>query len=172
MSELVRRTGINRGTLYRLARGETGNPQMKTIQALAHAFEVPPSAFLDAESAGRPRPRQLTAAQQFDRATNPLVTEVVDEQPDLFAGWSAEDLDELYSTFGTGGELTRSGVVEAAESINHKRQTLRKLHVVLESSLRDQAVDLIDALYRLVQVPLTGKSEIRSTKSETNPNPE
>jgi transcriptional regulator with XRE-family HTH domain len=172
MSELVRRTRINRGTLYRLARGQTEHPQMKTIQALARAFEVPPSSLLEAESAGSPHTRPLTAAQRFDRATNPVVAEVVDEQPDLFAGWTDEDLDELYSTFGIGGQLTRSGVVEAAESINHKRETIRKLHVVLETSLRDQAVDLVDALYRLVQVPpLTGKSEIRSTTSEADESP-
>ncbi len=159
MSELVRRTRINRGTLYRLERGESARPQMKTIQALAHAFEVPPPSLLEPQPADRARPttgRQLTTEQVFDRATNPVVSEVIDEQPRLFEGWTEDDVDELYSMFGTGGQLTRAGVVGAADSINRKRETIRKLHVVLETGLRDQAVDLIDALYRLVQVP-TGR---------------
>ena len=161
MSELVRRTGINRGTLYRLERGDTERPQIKTIQALAGAFDISPR-FLMAPSlsadASRPED-QLTAKQRFDRATNPLVSEVVDDRPLLFAGWSDLDMDELYSMFGTGGQLTRQGVVSAAEAINRKRETIRKLHVILETGLRDQTVDLIDALYRLVRVPLPCDTE-------------
>ena len=156
MTELVRRTGINRGTLYRLERGESARPQMKTIQSLARAFDVPAQSLLDPQPAGEWRPGregQLTAEQEFDRATNPVVSEVLQEQPRLFAGWTAAEMDELYSMFGTGGQLTRGGVEAAAESINRKRETIRKLQVVLETGLKDQAVDLIDALYRLVQVP-------------------
>jgi transcriptional regulator with XRE-family HTH domain len=154
MSELVRRTGINRGTLYRLERGETERPQVKTIQALARAFDISTRSlivpFLPGNDSRADEP--LAIQQRFDRATNPVVSEVVDEQPFLFAGWTDQDMDELYSTFGTGGQLTRQGVVSAAEAINCKRETVRKLHVILETGLRDQAVDLIDALFRLVRV--------------------
>lgn len=161
MSELVRRTGINRGTLYRLEHGDTERPQMKTIQALASAFDISPRCLLAPSlpaDASRPEDR-LTVKQRFDRATNPVVSEVVDEQPLLFAGWSDQEMDELYSTFGTGGQLTRQGVVSAAEAINRKRETIRKLHVILETEFREQAVDLIDVLYRLVRVPLPRDTE-------------
>lgn len=155
MSELVRRTGINRGTLYRLERGDSARPQMKTVRALAEAFGVTPESLLGLHPPGEPRSvttRSLTVEQRFDRTTNPLVSEIIDERPGLFECWTESDVDELYSLFGTGGQLTRSGVVEAAEAINRKRETIRKLHVVLETGLRDQAVDLIDALYRIVRV--------------------
>ena len=46
---------------------------------------------------------------------------VVAAHSDLFENWSDADFDELYSRFGTGGQLTEAGVLAAAEAMNAKR---------------------------------------------------
>ena len=60
--------------------------------------------------------------------------------------------DELYSTFGEGGSLNQEGVVEFAQKINRKRETLHKLQVVLETHLCPVAVNLIETLYEMVRI--------------------
>ena len=156
MSTLEERSGIGRTTLYHLEQGHTASPRMKTLNRIAAAFEVPVASLLQSETAA-PRPviessPLLDVAQQaaFDRETNPMVTEVIEERPDLFRHWSENDFDELYSIFGTGGPLTRKGVVVAAESINIKRETVRRLEVLLETQLRSAAIEVINSLYRVI----------------------
>jgi len=119
----------------------------KIAQALGLSVEELYSPLRTAAHGDRSRIRA------FDRATNPLVTEIMQEQPHLFAGWSESDVDELYSTFGTGGPLSARGVVNAAEAINRKRDAIHKLHVVLETHLREHALGMIDMMYQMVQPP-------------------
>ena len=63
-----------------------------------------------------------------------------------------EDWDELYSSFGTGGALTEHGVLKMAETIAKKRETMRKLSILLETHLGDAAAAVIDSLFALVEV--------------------
>jgi transcriptional regulator with XRE-family HTH domain len=88
----------------------------------------------------------------FDRATNPIVTQVAAEQPELFVGWSPDDWDELYSQFATGGALREEGVQATAARINHDREVLYRLRVILQTHLADVASGMVDTLYKLVSV--------------------
>jgi transcriptional regulator with XRE-family HTH domain len=153
LQELAEQAGVSRTTLYHLERGHTGRVRTRTLQKIAGAlgltvedlFSPLRSIPLAASTFDREKSRS------FDRATNPLVTEVMQEQPHLFAGWSESDVDELYSTFGTGGPLSARGVINAAEAINRKRDAIHKLHVVLETHLREHALGMIDMMYQMVQ---------------------
>ena len=152
-SELADRARISRTTLYNLERGRTGRPRTKTLKRIAEALQIPVEQLLVTPThpdAGRWR-RTSEADVRFDEATNPAVSAVIEERPDLFRDWSSHELDELYSMFGTGGQLTGRGVVLAAEAINRKRETLRKLGVVLETHLREDATHLVDTMFRMVQ---------------------
>lgn len=103
----------------------------------------------------------LEARQAFDRRTNPVVTEVAAEAPELFSGWTADDWDELYSQFATGGALREEGVRITAARINHDRETLYRLRVVLQTHLADVAAGMVDTLYQLISVqpPAVGADE-------------
>jgi hypothetical protein len=49
--------------------------------------------------------------------------------------------------------LTFEGVVQAAENINRKRETLRQLSVVLDTGLGEVAARLVATLHALVEAP-------------------
>jgi hypothetical protein len=65
----------------------------------------------------------------------------------LFRNWSQGDFDELYSRFGTGGQLTEEGVLAAAQSTNVKRDLWRQVSVILESGEADLLSQFIGVLY-------------------------
>ena len=92
---------------------------------------------------------ELTGA--FDKATNRSIREVCAEEPEIFEGWASHDLEELYSTFGMGGALSREGVRTAAERINRKRTVIQQLQIVLETHLGEVAEGLIGNLFAMVQ---------------------
>lgn len=155
LGELARRAGVARQTLYHLERNNTSRPHNETLQRIAQALEIPVEVLLG-EPVATPPPRATAGPdrrREFDAATNPVVAEVLREQPHLVEGWNNDDFDELYSAFGTGGALTPRGVEMAAESINRRRETVQKLQVVLETHLRKEAMDMIDMFYRMVQPP-------------------
>jgi len=160
VGELARRAHISRTTLYQLERGMTGNPRTSTLSKIASALEIDPDE-LDADLS-IPAGCDITSRRYddtspnrrrraFDRHSNPVVTEIGRQHPEYFAGWSADDWDELYSTFGTGGELTSHGVIETAKRMNRKRETLVQLSIVLETHLNEVASNLVDALYQMVR---------------------
>lgn len=152
-SELADRACVSRTTLYNLERGRTGRPRTKTLKRIAEALQISVEQLLEtpAHHDGGTWRERSEADVRFDRATNSAVSAVIEERPDLFRDWSNHELDELYSMFGTGGQLTGRGVVLAAEAINRKRETLRKLDVVLETHLREDATHLVDTMFRMVQ---------------------
>jgi transcriptional regulator with XRE-family HTH domain len=147
--ELERRSGIGRTTLYHLEKGHTQRVRSSTIAAIARAFEIDVAELLAPVEAARTAERRKSAA--FDRATNPAVTEVARERPEVFEGWTADDWEEINSQFGVGGQLTPLGALKSAEAINEKRETVRQLQVVLETHLRDVAREVIETFYRMVQ---------------------
>lgn len=170
LQELAEQAGISRTTLYHLEHGHTERVRAKTLQKIASALGLSVEALFapvgTAATEAGPDGSELAAARRFDRATNPIVSEVMQNQPRLFSGWSEADVDELFSTFGTGGPLSARGVVNAAEAINRKRDALHKLHVVLETHLREDAFSMIDMLYRLVQRPPDAAPRGRSTSAD------
>ncbi len=167
MQELARRAGISRTTLYHLLEGRTGRPRGSTLNSIAESLQIDVAELLHPQG-----PRSVpSAARRFDRQTNPQVDLVARERPGLFTGWDESDWDELYSTFGTGGALTREGVIAAAEGINRRRETIRRLQIVLDTHLRVVAEELVDTLYRMVrpQSNLSGSSQLRELIAGSRP---
>lgn len=122
-------------------------PQARTLHRLAVGLEVPVDELFQDPS--------LLLHRIFDRRTNPLVTQVVEEHPDLFAGWNEADFDDLYSRFGEGGALTTDGVIETATCMAFKRLVHQKLALLLETNEAELVSDLIDLMYQraLVKQP-------------------
>jgi transcriptional regulator with XRE-family HTH domain len=136
--EVCEASGIDARTLRGILRAQK-RPHAKTLQRLAEGLGVEPDELFAGD--------ESSARAEFDAATNPAIEEVVDAEPDLFAGWSPGDFGELASRVGVGGALTPDGVRAAAEGMNANRLAVERARVVLES---DQAVALrtvIDALY-------------------------
>ena len=153
-SELARRASVSRTTLHNLQNGATRRPRAATLVRIAEALDLPPETLTDSLGDNPPVNAwgaNSAAALQFDRDTNRCVKEVYGRRPRLFAGWTDDEWNELYSTFGTGGQLAPQGVEAMAEKINARRETVRQLHVLMETHLADVATDLIDTLYRQVR---------------------
>ena len=142
-SEFAQRSGVSRTTLYLLERGKIAQPRGSTLKRIADALEMGVAELVDG-----PQPTAISPAIKFDRATNGCVREVSEECPQLFSGWSASQWDELYSSFGVGGQLTPQGVVQAAIAINRKSEAAHQLNVILETHLRDVAISLIESLFQ------------------------
>lgn len=147
---LAKAAGLSRTTLYHLERGSTRHPRRSTLQRLASALEVEVEELLAPPAGGEFRQRIRSSCRTFNRNTNTAVATVCEENPELFSGWSAEEWDELYSTFGTGGRLTPGGVIDATTRINSKRETLQQLQILLDTHLRSVVVKLVDTLYQMV----------------------
>jgi transcriptional regulator with XRE-family HTH domain len=127
-------------------------PQARTLHRLAMGLDVPVDELFQDPS--------LLLHRTFDRQTNPLVTQVVEEHPELFVGWNEADFDDLYSRFGEGGALTADGVVETATFMAFKRQVHQKLALLLESNEAELVSELINLMYQraLVQQPPTARA--------------
>lgn len=134
-------SGLDRRTLRSILKGST-RPHARTLHKLAEGLGVAPDElFQDPFLAG---------AAAFDRATNPVVAEVIDKHPGLFVDWTAADYEELYSRMGVGGELTEEGTLDAAQTMNERRELLSQASVILETREGELLRDLITTLYRRV----------------------
>jgi len=138
-SGVVEATGLDERTVRGLVRG-ANNPHARTLHKFASGLGIEIDELF--------QPVGGRARQAFDRATNPVVQSVVDENAAMFTAWSETDFDELYSQFGAGGPLSEEGVVAAAEAINAKRSLLRQVCVILESSEAELLSDFVTLLYR------------------------
>lgn len=179
LDRLARKAGLSRTTVYGLECGAIARPRASTLRRLAEALGLPAAdlgAMLAAEAAPRdvsplgnggeplaessaPDPRDLST--DFDRRTNPRVDDVVRRDPTLFAGWSREDWDQLYSTFGVGGSLSDEGVVAQAERINRQRELTFKLQLLLQTHLAGAAEEFVNRLYGQV----TGDGALREAST-------
>jgi transcriptional regulator with XRE-family HTH domain len=137
--DVVAATGLDERTLRGLIRG-CNNPHARTLHKLAQGLGVEIDELFQ-------RARVATA-RQFDRATNFLVEGIVATHPELFDRWSAADFDELYSRFGTGGQLNEPGVLAAAEAMNAKRELCQQVSIILESGEAELLTDFVHLLYR------------------------
>lgn len=155
--ELAAKSGVSRTTLYQMERGAIPTPRAATLHRLASTLDIP-VAWLDPEQPLEPASvvteivHSSDGARAFDRQTNPFVDMVAQQSPELFAGFTAEDWDELYSTFGVGGALTEEGVFQTASHIAKKRETLRRVSILLETHLAEPTTALVESLFRLIEV--------------------
>ena len=141
LDDVVARSGLDERTVKGILAG-VNRPHARTLHRLATGLGVNADELFQDPS--------LLLHRLFDRRTNPLVEEIVDANPDVFAGWTEGDFDELYSRLGTGGALSSDGVLAAARIMQRNRQTHRKLSLLLESSEADLVVDLIDVMHRRI----------------------
>jgi transcriptional regulator with XRE-family HTH domain len=148
--DVVAASGLDERTLRSVARGRR-NPHAATLHKLATGLGVSIDELFRAP--GRMSPRR------FDRATNSLVEEVVARHAPRFIEWSEANFDELYSRFGTGGQLTESGVLAAADAMNAKREVCRKVNVLLESGQAALLADFVDLLYHRATAPPVESSQ-------------
>jgi transcriptional regulator with XRE-family HTH domain len=143
LDALATASGVDRRTIAAVLRGKN-RPHSRTLHRLAQALGASADEFF--------QDRAVRAHRAFDRETNPLVAEVIAQHPELFAGWTEADFDELYSRFGTGGALTRAGAAAAAGRMNRTRAVHEKVALVLETHEADLLEQFVDLLYRRVAV--------------------
>ncbi len=143
MSGVAEQTGLHVRTVRGILRGEK-RPHARTLHRLAEGLGVAVDEFfLD--------PAQLVY-RRFDRRTNPVVAEVIDDNKELFHGWTEADFDELHSRVGAGGALTIEGALAAARQMNRRRELHDKLDLLLESSQAEVAAGILNVLYEKVVV--------------------
>ena len=141
IEEMARKTGLDRRTIRGILEG-TNRPQARTLHRLAQGMGVPSNElFLD--------PAQLLY-RRFDRQTNPVVADMVEEHPELFVGWTEGDFDELHSRVGTGGALTAEGTAAAALQMNRNRGLHEKLALLLESGQADLIRSIVEVMYKQI----------------------
>ena len=140
---VAEQTGMDLRTVRGLLRGDK-KPHAKTLHRLAEGLGVAVDEFFV-------DPAQLLY-RRFDRQTNPLVADVIEDHKDLFHGWTETDFDELHSRVGTGGALTVEGALAAVQQMNRKRELHDKLDLLLESSQAEVAAGILNVLYEKVVV--------------------
>jgi transcriptional regulator with XRE-family HTH domain len=136
--EVATATELDERTLRGLLRGVT-NAHARTLHKLANGLGVEMDELF--------HPPGRYASRQFDRATNTLVEEVIASRADLFGNWSQGDFDELFSRFGTGGQLTPDGIIAAAQAMNSKRDIWRQVNIILESGEAELLSQFVELLY-------------------------
>lgn len=139
--DVVQASGLDERTLRALARG-TNHPHARTLHKLASGLRVSIDELF--------RPLGRSSPREFDRATNAQVDRVVAAHPDRFKNWSEAELDELYSRFGTGGQLTEAGVLAAADATNARRDLWRQVSVILECGEAKLLAEFVAILYQRV----------------------
>jgi len=137
--QVAEKSGVDKRTVKGILDG-TKRPQPRTIGRLAKGLGVSSDEFFV-------DPAQLLY-RRFDRDTNPAVREAIETHPNIFAGWTMADFDELHSRFGTGGPLTVDGALAAAREMNTKRDLHEKLAVLLESSQAEVIAGIVELLYQ------------------------
>jgi transcriptional regulator with XRE-family HTH domain len=151
--EVVAASRLDERTLRAVARGRS-NSHARTLHKLAQGLGVSIDELF--RNPGQPSPRR------FDRATNSLVQQVATRYAYAFENWSDADFDELYSRFGTGGQLTESGVLAAAEAMNAKREIMRQVGIILESDQTELLAEFVALLYRRATKPRTSNGQTHS----------
>ena len=136
------RTGVDQRTIRGITSGGH-RPHARTLHRLAQGLGVSVDEFfLD--------PARLIY-RRFDRQTNPLAAELIEEQGELFEGWRQCDFDELHSRVGAGGALTREGALAAVHLMNRKREIHDKLDILLESTHAQTIGGIVDLMYEEIE---------------------
>lgn len=141
LNDVVRRTRLDEQTIRALLHGEW-RPHARTMQRLASGLGVDVEELFSTGAS--------SARRRFDRRTNPAIDALTRSRPQLFDGWTPSDFDDLYSRFGTGGELTVDGALECATAVNRRRRVMMQVGVLLETGEGELLESLVEALYRRV----------------------
>jgi hypothetical protein len=147
IGDLARRGPLSRKVLLRWIRVGARQPRGEPLARLARIFGLADPRLLFAADLGD-RVESWPGRHQVDRQTNPLVEEVVADEPHLFARFGQAEWNELYSLHGTGGALTREGVRRAAEHLVAKKELRRKFEAILETEHFDALASIINLMYR------------------------
>ncbi len=137
--QLAERSRVDKRTI-RAILDRRNRPRPRTIGRLAEALGVPTGELLV-------EPARRTYRSTFDQATNPLVEQVIESHPEVFAQWTDADYEELHSRMGTGGALTADGALEAARTMNAKRELHEKLEVLLETGQAEVIAGIVELMY-------------------------
>ena len=138
IEDVLELTGLDARTVKGILSG-SNRPRAHTLHKLATGLNVPTDELFQEPS--------LLAHRVFDRETNPVVDAAIAMHPKLFDDWSEADYDELYSRFGTGGELTIDGAIAAATQTNARRVLHDKVAVLMETVEGDLLRDFVNLLY-------------------------
>ncbi len=139
LDEVAERSGLDRRTIRGILEEDPPPPRPDPAPAGPGARRRQQRAVS--------RPRSQLLYRHFDRQTNPVVTEVVQERPELFAGWTEADFDELHSRVGTGGPLTAEGTATAAAAMNRNRSLHEKLALLLETGQAELIRAIVETMY-------------------------
>lgn len=139
LAELARRSRLHYRTLKDVLAGGH-RPRSRTLNRLAAGLKVPIEELFQDPA--------LLRHRLFDRQANPAVEEVVASHPRLFHGWTADEFDELYSRFGTGGSLRPDGTLEVVRAMNRRREILAKVTLLLETSEAELLESIVEQLHR------------------------
>lgn len=150
IAAVVRRTGLDDRTIKAMLRDPSARPHARTLHQLAAGLGIHVDELFQNPT--------LLARRLFDRRTNPVVDEVAAQNPHLFDGWTPDDFDDLYSRFGTGGELTAAGTLEAVRAINVRRALFNKVALLLETGQAPVLRGVVDLLYEQVVLPVETRS--------------
>lgn len=141
--DVIAATELDERTIRSILRG--GNrPHARTLHKLASGLGVEVDELFV--------PPAELAARKFDRVCNPVVDQLVGQHPGVFAGWREDDFDELSSRFGTGGELSETGALAAAQAMNDKRAVLHQVAVILETHEASLLSSLVETIFERISV--------------------
>lgn len=143
VDQVVELCGVDDRTVKAILAG-AAKPHARTLHRLAVGLGVPADEFFQSPS--------LLVHRAFDRETNPVVDDVVQQNRELFHDWTERDFDELYSHFDTGGALAYERVINVAALMNRKRQTLHRAELVLEAGESDILVAVVDLLFARIKI--------------------
>ena len=91
--------------------------------------------------------------QKINALTNPMVEEVAAAYPELFAGWTAAQWEELRSIRGVGGEMTTQTVIEEARKITENREVVQQFQELLMcESTRQPTIEWLRQAYGEIDV--------------------
>lgn len=142
VADVVNVTKLDRRTVQGILDGDN-KQHTKTLRKLTDGLGIDSDELFV--------PIGATPDARFDFETNPVVAEVQEEQPTLFAGWTAHDFADLCSHRGHGGALTREGVIDTAKRMNTNRRTLDRAATILETDQGEMLTAVVNAIYRKIE---------------------
>lgn len=166
LSVLASKAGVSRTTLFQMERGAVPSPRAATLHRLAVALEIPVAQLNPQEQSPAEwrsnglMPPELSTKTELDRRVNPYVDVLVQQFPQVFAGFTPDDWGELYNSFGNAAAMNEENLLQAATNIAHKRETLRRLSMLLETHLAAAAAAMINGLFDLAHLSHASESPL------------
>ena len=145
-ADVVRASGLDERTVRGILQGAT-QPHARTLHKLADGLGVATDELFQDPYRNADGTVNVGA---FDRTTNPIAAQVVDDHPELFTDWTAADFNELFSRMAVGGELTEAGTLATIQAMNERRELMYQFTVIMESSEAPLMRDFVNLLFRRV----------------------